>query len=154
MGAWKNESNSGDSGSSGDRPFLEGVGREKPAAREIVKDHLYFWHIKNRGIAYNRFSGRRKGILLATGALLAFYGGLLVRILRGKGEKRLALPLALTLGGGAANFWERLRKGRVTDFLFIPVKGKNAPIFNIADVSIVVGALWMTVIPFLKNKKK
>ena len=39
--------------------------------REIVKDHLYFWHIKNRGIAYNRFSGRRKGILLATGALLA-----------------------------------------------------------------------------------
>ena len=121
--------------------------------REIVKDHLYFWHIKNRGIAYNRFSGRRKGILLATGALLTFYGGLLVRILHGKGERRLALPLALTLGGGAANFWERLRKGRVTDFLFIPVKGKNAPIFNIADVSIVVGALWMTVIPFLKNKK-
>ena len=56
--------------------------------REIVKDHLYFWHIKNRGIAYNRFSGRRKGILLATGVLLAFYGGLLVRILRGKGERR------------------------------------------------------------------
>ena len=27
--------------------------------REIVKDHLFFWHIKNRGIAYNRFSGRR-----------------------------------------------------------------------------------------------
>ena len=21
--------------------------------REIVKDHLFFWHIKNRGIAYN-----------------------------------------------------------------------------------------------------
>ena len=54
--------------------------------REIVKDHLYFWHIKNRGIAYNRFSGRRNGILLATGAMLAFYGGLLVRILRGKGK--------------------------------------------------------------------
>ena len=122
--------------------------------REIVRNHLYFWHIKNSGIAYNRFSGRRKGILLTTGALLACYAGLLVQILRGRGDKRLALPLALTLGGGAANFWERLRKGRVTDFLFIPVKGKNAPIFNIADVSIVLGALWMTVIPFLKNKKK
>ena len=96
--------------------------------REIVKDHLYFWHIKNRGIAYNRFSGRRKGILLATGALLAFYGGLLVRILRGKGERRLALPLALTLGGGAANFWERLRKGRVTDFH--PREGEKCPDFQ------------------------
>ena len=24
--------------------------------QEIVKNHLYFWHIKNSGIAYNRFS--------------------------------------------------------------------------------------------------
>lgn len=122
--------------------------------REIVKNHLYFWHIKNSGIAYNRFSGRQKEILLSTGALLALYGGMLVRILCGKGEKRLALPLALTLGGGAANFWERLKKGRVTDFLFIPVKGRNAPIFNLADVAILFGALWMMAASFLKNKKK
>ena len=61
--------------------------------REIVKDHLFFWHIKNRGIAYNRFSGRRKGILLATGALLAFYGGLLVRICAAKGKDGLPFRL-------------------------------------------------------------
>lgn len=122
--------------------------------REIVRNHLYFWHIKNSGIAYHKYSGRRKEILLATGALLACYGGLLVQILRGRGEKRLALPLALTFGGGAANFWERLRKGHVTDFLFIPVEGKNAPIFNIADISIVTGALWMAFIQFFKRKKK
>nr|WP_294681347.1 signal peptidase II [uncultured Anaerotignum sp.] len=122
--------------------------------QEIVKNHLYFWHIKNSGIAYNRFSGKRKGILLSTGAVLAFYSGLLVRILTGRGEKRLALPLAITLGGGVANFWERLKKGRVTDFLFIRVEGKNAPIFNVADMAIALGAIWMSVIPFLKNKKK
>lgn len=122
--------------------------------REIVKDHLYFWHIKNRGIAYNRFSGRRKGILLATARCLPFMAVCWCGFCAAKGKDGLPFRLALTLGGGAANFWERLRKGRVTDFLFIPVKGKNAPIFNIADVSIVVGALWMTVIPFLKNKKK
>ena len=98
--------------------------------REIVKDHLYFWHIKNRGIAYNRFSGRRKGILLATGVLLAFYGGLLVRIFTRQRERRLALPLALTLGGVVRQISGAARKGRVTDFLFIPVKRKNAPDFQ------------------------
>ena len=27
--------------------------------KEIVKNRLYFWHIKNSGIAYNKFSGRQ-----------------------------------------------------------------------------------------------
>ena len=121
--------------------------------KEIVKNHLYFWHIKNSGVAYNRFSGKRKGILFFTGGLLACYGGLLLRILHGKGDKRLSLPLALTLGGGCANFWERLKKGSVTDFLFIPIEGKNAPIFNLADIAIVAGAIWMSAASVLKNKK-
>ena len=122
--------------------------------KEIVKNHLYFWHIKNGGMAYNRFDGKRKGILIGTGALLATYGGMLLHILRGKGAKRLALPLAFTLGGGCSNFWERLKKGKVTDFLFLPVEGKNAPIFNLADIAIVFGAVWMTIVSFLKNEKK
>lgn len=122
--------------------------------KEIVKNRLYFWHIKNGGMAYNRFDGRRKGILLSTGALLVFYSGLFFRILGGKGDRRMALPLAVTLGGGYANFWERLKKGKVTDFLYLPIKGKNAPIFNLADIAIVFGATWMTILPCFKNKKK
>ena len=31
----------------------------------IVKNHLYLRHIKNRGMAYNTFSGKRKAILLS-----------------------------------------------------------------------------------------
>ena len=122
--------------------------------KEIVKNHLYFWHIKNSGIAYNRFSGRRKGILLFTGGILAFYSIQLISILRGKGDRRLALPLAMTLGGGFGNFMERLRKGRVTDFLFIPAEGKNAPIFNIADIFIWIGAVGLAILPLTKNAKK
>ena len=114
--------------------------------KEIVRNHLHFWHIKNSGIAYNRFSGKRKGILLFTGSLLAYCSGTLISILRGKKNGKYALPLALILGGGWGNFCERAHKGRVTDFLFIPVKGKNAPIFNLADVAIWIGALWLTIV--------
>ncbi len=116
--------------------------------KEIVRNRLYFWHIKNRGIAYNRFSGKRKSILLFTGGLLAYYGGLWINVLRGKGNRKFALPLALILGGGYGNFAERALKGRVTDFLFIPVKGKNAPIFNLADVAIWLGMVWAAIVSF------
>ena len=121
--------------------------------KEIVKNHLYFWHIKNNGIAYNRFSGKRNGILLFTGGLLAYYSALFVNVLRGKKSKKFVLPLALTLGGSYGNFIERLRKGRVTDFLFIPAKGRNAPIFNLADMAIWIGAVWFTIISCGENDK-
>ena len=112
--------------------------------KEIVKNYFYFWHIKNSGIAYNRFSGKRKSILLFTGGLLAYYSGVFINVLRGKKSKKYDLPLALTLGGGYGNFLERAGKGKVTDFLFVPVEGRNAPIFNLADISILLGTLWLT----------
>ena len=114
--------------------------------KEIVKNYFYFWHIKNSGIAYNKFSGKRKGILLLTGGMLAYYAGLFLQTLRGKKNEKYAIPLGLILGGGVGNFAERAKKGKVTDFLFIPVKGKNAPIFNLADIAILIGAFWLTIV--------
>ncbi len=119
--------------------------------KEIVRNHLYFWHIKNGGMAYNRFDGRRKGILLLTGTLLLIYTGFFLDALFGRTPRKAALPLAVTLGGGLGNFLERQMKGDVTDFLFIPIKGKNAPIFNLADIAITLGALWVTIISCQKK---
>ena len=116
--------------------------------QEIVRNRLYFWHIKNSGIAYNKFSGKRKEILLFTGGLLAYYSGLFFRSLRGQKSRKYAIPLALVLGGGFGNFLERARKGEVTDFLFIPIKGRNAPIFNLADVAVWIGASCLTIVSF------
>lgn len=109
--------------------------------KEIAKNRLYLRHIKNGGMAYNTFEGKRKPILLSTGALLLFYGGLFLRAAFGGGNRRLAAPLAVILGGGLGNFWERLRKGWATDFLYI--KAKGAPVFNLADAAVIGGALWL-----------
>ena len=67
----------------------EWAGRTLPLGgrKEIVKNHLYLRHIKNGGMAYNTFDGKRKTILLSTGALLAFYGGLFARAAFGGGNR-------------------------------------------------------------------
>ena len=114
--------------------------------KEIVKNRLYFRHIKNSGIAYNKFSGKRNGILLFTGSLLAYYSMAFLQALAGKKERKYAMPLALILSGGFGNFTERVRKGKVTDFIFIPVEGKNAPIFNLADVAVWIGGIWLAIV--------
>lgn len=114
--------------------------------KEVVKNGLYFWHIKNKGIAYNKCSGKRNGILLFTGSLLGYYSMAFLQALAGKKERKYAMPLALILGGGFGNFAERVRKGKVTDFIFIPVEGKNAPIFNLADVAVWIGGIWLAIV--------
>lgn len=55
--------------------------------------------------------------------------------------------LALMLGGGLGNFYDRCRNGAVTDFLRLPrLKGRAGKIiFNVADVWIFLGGL-LTVI--------
>ena len=98
--------------------------------KEIVKNRLYFRHIKNSGIAYNRFSGKRNGILLFTGSLLAYYSMAFLQALAGKKERKYAMPLALILGGGFGNFAERVRRARSQTLSLSLWKGKM-PRFSI-----------------------
>ena len=63
----------------------------------IVKNHLYLRHIKNRGMAYNTFSGKRKAILLSTAGLLSFYAALFAKAAFGSGNRKLAMPLGVCL---------------------------------------------------------
>jgi len=109
--------------------------------KELVKNRFYFWHIKNDGIAYHKFSGERGKILLGTGGIIAFYFCMLLRILLKKENMPAALPLSIMLGGALGNFFDRLKSGKVTDFLYVNVEGKRMPIFNVADVGVVLGAV-------------
>ncbi len=48
--------------------------------------------------------------------------------------------LALILGGALSNLFDRIRLGRVVDFLDIYFRSYHWPTFNLADSAIVVGA--------------
>lgn len=105
--------------------------------KEIVKNRLYLRHIKNEGMAYNLGEEHPKGVL-AAGAVLLGCG--FFRLFRMKKERDpAAFWMAVLLGGALGNFLERLCFGRVTDFLYVKIK--KAPIFNGADVAVLIGAL-------------
>ena len=70
-------------------------------------------------------------------ALCVHYG---LRIRRAEASMALVLGLGLTVGGGLANWLDRmLHSGLVTDFLIVGVAPLRTGIFNLADVAIVVG---------------
>ena len=62
--------------------------------------------------------------------------------------------LSLILGGGLANFLDRYDNSAVTDFIILHYNDVYFPaVFNIADLSISIGAV-LIIIYFMSNKKK
>ena len=53
----------------------------------------------------------------------------------------LKLPLDFILAGGATNLIDRLVKGSVTDFLQFRIRSFKSPIFNLADLFILIGSI-------------
>lgn len=62
-----------------------------------------------------------------------------------RGEWRTALPLALVIGGALGNLIDRVRLGRVTDFIEVYHQQWSWPAFNVADSAISVGAVLLIV---------
>ena len=109
----------------------------------VVPGFFNFTNTKNPGIAFGLFSDSpapwKTALLIAiSGALLLTVLGIMWR--SRQLERWTALGLALILGGALSNLFDRIRWGRVGDFLDFYFRGYHWPAFNLADSAIVVGA--------------
>lgn len=65
-----------------------------------------------------------------------------------------AVAVALIAAGGVGNLIDRLaRHGRVTDFIFLQAGPLHTGVFNIADMAITGGVIWLLISSFLPKAK-
>lgn len=107
--------------------------------REIVKKRVYLWHIKNKGLPYNKFEGHISWIVGVSCVMLAVLLKQMISIFHTEKGKNILFFGGIFFGGALGNLVERIRKKYVTDFIYI--KGKGLPIFNFADVFICIGGI-------------
>ena len=80
-------------------------------------------------------------------------GGLVVWLfVMPRGQRLLAIALALILAGALGNLWDRLTLGYVVDFISVHYKQHYFPAFNVADSAITVGAACMILDSFLNRE--
>ncbi len=70
-----------------------------------------------------------------------------------KNQLRMALALALVLGGAAGNLVDRVLYGYVIDFIDVYYASWHWPTFNVADSAITVGAALLLFDAFTSHKK-
>ena len=115
----------------------------------INKDFLLFRldFVKNYGAAFNIFSGNRIFLSLIS---ITFSILLIYLILRKNTLNQFDLfAYSFILGGTVGNGIDRILKGFVIDFINLNII--NFPVFNIADISINVGFVFLLYRIF-KNK--
>ncbi len=100
----------------------------------VVPGVLSLTHVQNRGVAFGLFAGLSPLIAALAALTLVF----LLSYNKGRRLRSRAAGagIALMAGGAAGNLVDRVRLGYVVDYLDVHVW----PVFNLADMAIVVGA--------------
>lgn len=109
------------------------IGVTKP----VLSNVLYINHTENKGMALSMFENKGFIFMPLIIMLEVFMGYYFFNYC----DSSLKLPLDFILAGGATNLIDRLLKGSVTDFLQFRIRAYKSPIFNLADLFILIGAI-------------
>lgn len=112
----------------------------------ILPPFLNFRMAWNTGINFGLFGGGPEATRwFLIGVTLLISAALIWWILR-RGQAALAIGAGLVLGGAIGNALDRFRHGAVADFLNTSCCGIDNPFsFNIADIAIFAGAIWIAI---------
>lgn len=118
----------------------------------IIPGFFNLRHDRNTGAAFGVLAGHRILLILITLAALAF---IFAYYLRFKESRWMQISLGFLLGGAIGNFIDRVRLGEVVDFLQFGIASKRLfwPTFNIADVSVCIGA-GMLIVYLFRNRNE
>ena len=112
----------------------------------VIPHLLNLTHVSNAGAAFGLFSDSPSP--WKTGVLIFVSAALLVTVVSfvwktHRLQWEAGVGLALILGGAFSNLVDRVRVGRVVDFLDLYFRSYHWYTFNLADRAIVVGACFL-----------
>lgn len=114
---------------------------------EVIPGFLNFSYVQNTGGA---FGIGKLSVVLIFNILIII--GVVVVLVKLKNSINNYIPYVLVLSGGVGNLIDRIFKGYVIDF--IDVNLFNFPTFNIADICIVIGIIWLGIDIIIHNMKR
>lgn len=116
---------------------------------EVIHSFFYITKVYNTGAAWSIFEGSQ--ILLIIIAIIAFF--LLLKYQSVFVEnKRNIVAFALIYGGLVGNLIDRVIYGYVIDYLHFFIFDYSFPVFNFADMAIVIGFL-LVIIAIIKGEE-
>ena len=116
---------------------------------KIIDKFLYLTYVRNEGAAWSILSNNA---FLVLGISIIIIMGIIWYIKKNKIDNKWEkVAYSLILGGAIGNLFDRIIYGYVIDFIDIKIFGYNYPIFNLADVFIVIGVILLIIYSWRNN---
>ena len=104
---------------------------------KVINNFFYITYVKNTGVAWSMLSGKINLIVVLTLIIILL---LIVYLFKKENyNKYEIIGYSLLLSGAIGNLIDRIIYGYVIDYLDFRILGSNYPIFNMADMCIVIG---------------
>lgn len=107
-------------------------------------------YVKNEGAAFSMMSGKVSALSVVS--VLFCVGVIVYWIWKKPTNKMLCTAVELMFSGALGNAIDRISRGFVVDF--IKAEFISFPVFNIADMAIVIGAVLLVLYEMLFDKKE
>jgi signal peptidase II len=120
-------------------------------AQPVIAGYWEWELAMNDGAAFSNFRGKQVVLSVIAFGALVLLGAMVLRTKPQEGLKRTAL--ALIAGGALGNLVDRVLEGAVVDFVRWRFGEHRWPIFNVADVALVVGVVLLLVEGWLAKRK-
>jgi signal peptidase II len=120
----------------------------------VFKNHFILTKVENTGAFLstgNNLPDAVRFILLSLIPILVLGYGLFYLIYKTNLPKSMQLGLCFLIGGGIGNVYDRVIYGSVTDFMHMDFGLFRTGIFNLADVSIMIGIAILLIVSFKKK---
>ena len=109
----------------------------------IIPNFFYLTYTHNYGGAWSIFDNSTLFITIVSFLIII---GIIYYLFKNKVTRKIEIVgYSLLLGGAIGNLIDRIIYGYVIDFLDFYILGYDFPIFNIADIGIVVGIIFLLI---------
>ena len=117
-----------------------------------VNSFLNFYLVWNTGVGFGIASFESNIYYHILTTIIAIINLVLIFLLYKIGKKH-SLPIALILGGSLGNLFDRIYYYAVPDFIDFHIGDFHWFIFNVADIFITIGIIYLMFIEFSKKKE-
>ena len=116
---------------------------------KVIDNFFYLSHVHNDGAAFSMFSGNIIFLILITIiALVAIY---MIFIKDKKLSNIYIVLISMLIGGILGNFIDRIIYNYVIDYISFIIFGYYFPVFNFADICIVISIISIVILEFKED---
>lgn len=117
-------------------------------SRPVIKNILSFTYIQNRGMAWGMLQGKRIIFVILTIIILFLCFAIYSNIADKAKYRLLRANMIILISGALGNMLDRIKLGYVIDFF--EVKFIDFPVFNVADIYVVVSMIIIFILIMFK----